>query len=722
MAVKKQARIPHPWALVSGAFAGGVPRVRSIFSVVALLTVLALVVGLVPFGARAQDSGGRPNAPVQTEAGVRGPSVILTRSGVDPDAVAADNGIQSTFVYRNVTTGFAADLTDADVSSLQNDANVISIAIDRPLTAAAYSHQITRVGADTNPATGIGSGGGVNVGIAILDSGVNSIGRINVAGGTDCTSSGAGYQDQFGHGTEVASLAAASDVGSGVVGIAPGARVYAVKVLDANGNGSFSQAICGLDWVAAHSDEINVVNLSLTGFGSDGQCSSNTFHQAICETTAMGIPVVAAAGNYGIDTSNVVPATWNEVVAVSSFSDTDGRTGGMGPSCAVGGYSDPDDTFSSFSDYGADDDIMAPGGCIQALGGGGGTVTVSGTSFAAPLVSGALATFGSLSAISVPQSDPRAAVRGAKSGEPVLYVGTSRTATATATARPARSTSTPTSTPRSSRSTSTPTRAVVSNSLGAQGVSTATPLPARSTSTRVPTDVPTETPTREPTVEPTSAPTETPTPEATEIPTDVPTETPTDVPTEEATETPTYIPTDIPTEAPTDIPTQAPTEVPTEVPAETPTIAPVLIRDSVDSQTTWYVADDDETTSWYMDVPSIGASPASPEVADVGDPAVDDGPSLVIDLGESQQVDAVRYQWAETTYAHGVEIQVSDDGVNWTTVAWPDTFNEVPGEWQSAPVGTSARYVRFLFPDPDQIGTVGGLTEVEVMPVADSTS
>ena len=725
---------------------------------VPLAMAMALLLLLGPLAAHAQDGGGRPSAPVQTEAGVRGPSIILTRSGVDPATVASDNGISTSFVYRNVTTGFAADLTDANVSSLQNDGNVVSIAIDRPISAADYPTQIRRVGADHSPATGIGSGGSVNAGIAILDSGVNSNGIINVVDGTDCTGSNTGYSDDFGHGTEVAAIAAATDRGDGMVGMAPGARIYAVKVLDASGNGTLSEATCGLDWVAGHGG-INVANLSLTGFGPDGQCSQSTFHQAICDLTGSGVPVVAAAGNYGEDASGTIPATYAEVIAVSSYSDTDGATGSRGSNCVASSrYVDQDDHFSSFSNYGGDVDIMAPGGCDQTIDGSGRSVIVSGTSFSAPMVAGGLAVFGSIGAMSTSQS--AAGVIGGKSGEPVLNLGTTST-TPTATPRPPRGTSTATSTPRPPRGTSTPTRPAGATSTPrpprSTSTATSTPRPPRSTSTATPrtgsqavnpaavsgtatatprlsratstptvsatqtaTTVPTSTATESPTNTATVAPTETATVAPTEMATEEPTETATAAPTETATEeaTATDEPTDVPTEIPTDIPTDVPTEIPTDVPAETPTIVPVAVTDTLNQAAAGNVTDGDTTTAWYMDVvpPADTADTgATPGAADNKLALVDQ--DIVLDLGASQPIDSVRYQWAETTYASGAEIQVSDDGETWTTIAYPDTVNQTPGEWQTAPAGVTARFVRFLFPDPAGLGTVGGLSEVEVVPI-----
>ena len=80
-------------------------------------------------------------------------------------------------------------------------------------------------------------------------------------------------------------------------------------MLDEKGGGSFSDVICGLNWVVTHGGTIDVVNLSLSGAGSDGPCESSALHQAICNVVHSGDPVVVAAGNQGTDASTRVPAS-----------------------------------------------------------------------------------------------------------------------------------------------------------------------------------------------------------------------------------------------------------------------------------------------------------------------------------------------------------------------------------------------------------------------------
>ena len=135
------------------------------------------------------------------------------------------------------------------------------------------------------------------------------------------------YLDLNGHGTHVAGTAAAKDNSIGVVGVAPGARLWAVRVLDAGGGGSWSSIICGIDWVTARADTIEVANMSLGGSGSEGSCTDHGLREAICRSTAAGVTYVVSAGNAAADAAGFVPATYDEVISVSAIADFDGQTG-----------------------------------------------------------------------------------------------------------------------------------------------------------------------------------------------------------------------------------------------------------------------------------------------------------------------------------------------------------------------------------------------------------
>jgi subtilisin family serine protease len=247
--------------------------------------------------------------------------------------------------------------------------------------------------------------------VAVIDTGADldhpDLNVANTAGrhGYNCLNPGAAPEDDNGHGTHVSGTIAARNSGSGLVGVAPGTEIFPVKALDSSGSGSWEQIICGINWVAANAANygIAVANMSLGGLGSsldNGACgSTSALHQAICNATAAGVRFAVAAGNDGWEFPHAtlpdVPAAYDEVMTVTAYADSDGRTGGAGaaPSCRSG---EADDRYASFSNYSnnATDNahtIAAPGVCIRSTWLGGAYNTISGTSMATPHVAGAAA-------------------------------------------------------------------------------------------------------------------------------------------------------------------------------------------------------------------------------------------------------------------------------------------------------------------------------------------
>lgn len=269
---------------------------------------------------------------------------------------------------------------------------------NRPIVSTPSSSQTLPTGIDRINAEGkTNNGEGVHV--AVIDTGIASHPDLdlNIAGGKNCLWSG-DYRDQNGHGTHVAGTIAALDNTLGVVGVAPEAKLWSVRVLDKNGNGSWSSVICGLDFVAskgpANGGPISVANLSLGGSGaSDNNCgfsNNDALHRAVCRVRDAGITLVVAAGNSGKDAAQAIPAAYNDaVITVSALVDTDGKPNGNGSSTGYGA----DDTFASFSNWGAPVDIGAPGVNINSTWLSGGYKTISGTSMASPHVAGAAALF-----------------------------------------------------------------------------------------------------------------------------------------------------------------------------------------------------------------------------------------------------------------------------------------------------------------------------------------
>jgi subtilisin family serine protease len=198
----------------------------------------------------------------------------------------------------------------------------------------------------------------------------------------------------------VAGIVGAVDNSIGVRGVAPGAKLWSVRVLDNRGWGTESSVVCGLDFVDARSPakggSIRVANLSLAAGGSDdrncGYSNGDPIHRAVCRLVADGVTVVAAAGNEGGDVKNTVPAAYDEVITVSALADSDGKGCGLGSSTWAGS----DDTFASFSNFAVSTiarshTIAAPGVCIRSTWLSGSYNTISGTSMATPHASGTVA-------------------------------------------------------------------------------------------------------------------------------------------------------------------------------------------------------------------------------------------------------------------------------------------------------------------------------------------
>jgi len=213
---------------------------------------------------------------------------------------------------------------------------------------------------------GANAGGGVKV--AVLDTGIDLDHpdlQDNVKGGINTINLLKSADDDNGHGTHVAGIIAGVDNNVGVLGTAPQAELYAVKVLNKQGFGFVSDIIEGLQW--SIDNNMQVVNMSL-GTSSDVP----SFHDALIAAYNSDIVLVAAAGNSGPGDNTVLyPARYAEVIAVSATDSTD--------------------TIASWSSRGPEVELAAPGVSIYSTYKGGGYKTLSGTSMACPHVVGTAA-------------------------------------------------------------------------------------------------------------------------------------------------------------------------------------------------------------------------------------------------------------------------------------------------------------------------------------------
>ena len=202
--------------------------------------------------------------------------------------------------------------------------------------------------------------------VAIMDTGIMTKHpdlKGNVASGINITGTGSDILDPNGHGTHVAGIIGALNNEIGIVGVMPEVDLYAVKVFDSRGDGSLSNIIRGLQWCI--NQGIKVVNMS---FGS--ATDNDTFREVFKAAERAGIIMVAAAGNDQTKHQIQYPAVYTETVAVSSLNELN--------------------SLSNFSSYGPEIDLIAPGEQILSTWNNGSYKTLSGTSMAAPHVSGVI--------------------------------------------------------------------------------------------------------------------------------------------------------------------------------------------------------------------------------------------------------------------------------------------------------------------------------------------
>jgi len=229
---------------------------------------------------------------------------------------------------------------------------------------------VERIGADHVWSTNTGKG----VNVAILDTGVdydhpdlagNIAGGINYAGSwwKDGSTNKLYWDDKYGHGSYCAGIVAALNNNIGIVGVAPGATLWAVKVLGDNGYGYISDIIQGLEWCV--DNEIDIASMSF-GAAEYSESMANACNAAY----DAGVLLVAAAGNEK-GGPVIYPAAYESVIAVSA--------------------TNTNDVIADFSSTGPEVELAAPGVSIKSTYRSGGYAIGSGTSMACPHVAGAAA-------------------------------------------------------------------------------------------------------------------------------------------------------------------------------------------------------------------------------------------------------------------------------------------------------------------------------------------
>jgi subtilisin family serine protease len=348
-------------------------RTLTPLAAVAMLGLAAACSDGDPTGSAVRAPGAAPLLSAAPGRGIEGQYIVVLNDGANPRSVAAIAGVTPHHVYTAALNGFSATLNAGQLNALQRQGAVNYIEEDQLVTAAATQSGATwgldRVDQRDLPLNSTynytPTGAGVNA--YIVDTGIltthNEFGGRAVAGYT-AINDGRGTTDCNGHGTHVAGT-----VGGSVYGVAKGAKLYAVRVLDCAGSGSNSGVIAGMDWVANNHVKPAVANMSLGGGASTATDDAvNRMHNA-------GVTVVVAAGNENQNACNVSPARAANAITVGSTTNTDAR--------------------SSFSNWGSCVDIFAPGSNITSAWYTSTTATntISGTSMASPHTAGVVALY-----------------------------------------------------------------------------------------------------------------------------------------------------------------------------------------------------------------------------------------------------------------------------------------------------------------------------------------
>jgi serine protease AprX len=346
-------------------------------------------------------------------------SVIVTLDHGDlPDALRKYRRFER---FSHSINGYVLDLPDSELANLANLSETAHVHPDADVHGLDFRTAVTSGSFFVNHNNGYT---GVGVTVAVLDSGIASthddLPASSVVGFMDFVNGRTTRYDDYGHGTHVAGIIAGRgrDSGGQMAGAAPGAKLFVIKVLDSQGNGKVSNVIAALDWLADHGAAygVRVVNLSF-GAQPDEDPSQDPLAQAAQALVQKGIVVVAAAGNEGQVNGKKV---WG---GIGSPADSPWVLT-VGASSSMGTLTRKDDTMAPFSSRGpavghiAKPDLVASGVGIVAPISSTGTMvntlsqllvtplcslgvcpssgtapymSLSGTSMAAPAVSGAVA-------------------------------------------------------------------------------------------------------------------------------------------------------------------------------------------------------------------------------------------------------------------------------------------------------------------------------------------
>ena len=297
--------------------------------------------------------------------------VIVLKEGADPRSVAAVAGISPKYVYTAVLNGFSGELNEGQLNALRNNPNVDYIEADQEFTAdatvTAQSWGLDRIDQRNRPLSGTYTYNTTASAVRayVIDTGIYTAHtQFGGRASNVYDAFGGNGQDCNGHGTHVAGT-----IGGSGYGVARGAMLRGVRVLNCSGSGSTSGIIAAVDWVRVNAIKPAVANMSLGGgYSSSLNTAVNNLHNS-------GIFVAVAAGNESQNACNVSPASASAVYTTAASTSSDAR--------------------ASYSNYGSCVDGYAPGSAIRSawIGSTTATNTINGTSMASPHVAGVAALY-----------------------------------------------------------------------------------------------------------------------------------------------------------------------------------------------------------------------------------------------------------------------------------------------------------------------------------------
>jgi subtilisin len=318
--------------------------------------------------------------PGQYIVSLKSSSTSITTRAMSTDRVAAigksilqahairENALQKSFPGEH--GGFIAHLSDEEAKALKSDESVDIVEPDRVIALGAC-FTVVEPRLVTWSVSRVGYGDGTGKTAWIIDSGIDFDHpdlNVDVTRSKSFLANNTSARDENGHGTHVAGIIGAKNNSFGILGVASGANLVSLRVLDASGDGVLSSIIQALAYVNANGKAGDVVNMSL---GED--VTSATLDQQVKNTASKGIFIAIAAGNDSQPAINYSPGRAN------------------GPNIYTVSAIDSLDNFASFSNYGNDAvDIAAPGVKILSTYLNNRYAIMSGTSMATPHVAGLL--------------------------------------------------------------------------------------------------------------------------------------------------------------------------------------------------------------------------------------------------------------------------------------------------------------------------------------------